>query len=350
MRVGIIGAGSIAVAAHIPGYQKLPDVKVVAISDIDAGQAREVAQKFGIARVFNDYHRLLEMKLDAVSVCTPTYLHAEAAIAALEAGSHVLCEKPMALNAAQAEQVISVAKRSGKILMMAFNNRFREDTQALKRMIEAGALGEIYFARAGWLRRRGIPGRGGWFTTKAMAGGGALIDIGVHALDLALWLMGNPTPAVVLGAAYAKFGHDPSRGSGGWGKPVPGGTFDVDDFACGMIRFSDGATLILEASWASHIEKEQRFLHLLGTEAGAEITGSPQQTRLFTERDGVLQDTTLRFRDTSQGGHMAEIAHFVECIRTGCQPASTGEDGLRVMRILDAIYASAQAGKAVSLG
>lgn len=350
MRVGIIGAGNIARFAHIPGYQKLPDVEIVAICDIIEPKVKQVAAEYGIAKTFTDYRQMLKLPLDAVSICVPNSVHAEAAMVALQAGANVLCEKPMAMNAAQAGQMVRTAAEAGKILMMGFNNRFRSDTQAVKRMIEAGSLGDIYFARAGWLRRKGIPGRGSWFTRKSMSGGGALIDIGVHALDLAVWLMGKPEPVSVMGATYAKFGPDPSRGTGGWGEQDASGVFDVDDLACAMIRFANGSTLLLEASWASHVEKEQMFLSILGTQAGVQIVGSPPQTTVFSEQAGLLQDTRIIVPDAvAGGGHAAEIAEFVRCVKEGREPMSSGEDGVRVMRVLDAIYASAATGASVAV-
>jgi predicted dehydrogenase len=350
MRVGIIGAGGIVQYAHLPGYQRIPGVEVVAICDPVQARAQEMATKNGIPNVFADFRDMLALELDAVSVCVPNAMHAEAAIAALQAGCHVLCEKPMAVSAAEGEKMVAAATKSGKILMMGFNNRFRADTKALKKLIDSGMFGEIYFARSGWIRRRGIPGRGSWFTQKAMAGGGALIDIGVHALDLTLYLMGKPKAVTVMGATYAKFGGDPGRGTGGWGQAVAGGVFDVDDLACAMIRFDNGATMMLEASWASHIEREHMFVNLMGTEAGAQMLSNPAQARVFSERLGVVQDTTITANEApGNTAHFTEIAEFVSCVREGRAPMSSGDDGVQVMRILDAIYKSAQLGASVDV-
>ena len=295
MKVGIIGAGGIAQYAHIPGYQMVPDVEVVALSDPDTPRARHAARKFSIPHVFSNYQDLLKLGLDAVSVCAPNYLHAEATIAALEAGAHVLCEKPMAMNAAQAEKMVAASRRTGKLLMMAYNNRFRREAQALKKLIVAGMLGDVYFARAAWIRRRGIPSPGSWFGIKAQSGGGPLIDLGVHVLDLALWLMAEKQAATVMGATYAKFGNRPEAlGSNwAWGEPVAGGRFDVEDMACAMIRFSDGASMFLEASWAANIEREQISIHLMGDKGGAQLGGSCDSAKVFTENHGVAQDINL---------------------------------------------------------
>jgi predicted dehydrogenase len=350
MRVGIIGAGGIVQYAHLPGYQRLPGVEVVAISDTVAARVKEMATKHNIPHVFTDYREMLKLDLDAVSVCLPNSHHAEAAIAALESGAHVLCEKPMAMNAAEGEKMVATAKRQGKILMMGFNNRFRADSTALKKLIDSGMFGDIYFARSGWIRRRGIPGWGSWFTQKKMAGGGALIDIGVHALDLTLWLMGKPKAVTVMGATYAKFGGDPARGTGGWGEKKVDGVFDVDDLAAAMIRFDNGATMMLEASWASHIERDQMFINIMGSDAGAQMTSTPPQCKVFSEKLGVMQDTLITANEApGVTAHFTEVAEFVKCITEGRAPMSSGEDGVQVMKILDAIYKSAQTGASVTL-
>jgi predicted dehydrogenase len=348
MKVGIIGAGNIARLAHLPGYARLPGVEIAAITDILPAKAKAMAEQYKIPKVFTDYHEMLALKLDAISICVPNAVHAEATIAALESGKHVLCEKPMAMNTAEAQKMADTAKRVGKTLMMGFNNRFRSDAQALKARIEKGEFGDIYFARGGVIRRRGIPGWGSWFTRKGVAGGGALIDIGVHALDLTMWLMGKPEPVAVTGATYAKFGKTPQDGTGTWGVQEPDGFYDVDDLACAMIRFANGATLMLEASWASHIERSEMFVHILGTQAGGRLIDSPPATKIFTEIDGVRQDILLDPpKEVGGDSHFVEIVDFVDCIENGRQPSSSAADGVRVMKVLDAIYKSAATGASV---
>jgi predicted dehydrogenase len=203
---------------------------------------RKTAEEFGVKNVFTDYREMLSMDgIDAVSVCVPNHLHSTMAIDAFEAGKHVICEKPLAITPAEGEAMVAAGKKAGKLFMTAFNNRFRGDTQLLKKMIESGELGDIYYAKTGWIRRKGIPGMGGWFTTKAKSGGGPLIDIGVHVLDLAMWLMGNPKAVTVSGSTYAQFGPK-GEGLGGWGHAEENGTFDVEDLAAGFIRMDTGAT------------------------------------------------------------------------------------------------------------
>jgi len=333
VKVGVIGTG--IGSFHIRAYQKLPDVEVVAVVDLDPKRAKQIAQQYNIPRYFIDYSRLLKLDIDAVSVCTPNFLHSEMTLAALKAGKHVLCEKPMAINAQDAEEMVKVARETGKKLMIAFCNRFRNHPQLLKRYIEDGELGEIYYAKTRWLRRKGIPGMGGWFTTKAMSGGGPLIDLGVHVLDLMLWLMGNPRAVSVTGATYNKFG---SR------IPLKEGTFDVEDLACAFIRLEMGTSLFLEVSWASHIKEDAGInLSLFGTKGGAELW----PLRIYTEKHGCFVDVEPRLEEVS--GYEAEIAHFVDCIVEDKEPMATPEQGLEVTRILDAIYSSAETGREVVL-
>ena len=279
--------------------------------------------------------RCSQSDIDGISVCTPNSVHAPVAIAASEAGKHVLCEKPMSINAANCRAMVAAAKKANKILMMGFNNRFRGDTQLLKKCIENGDLGDIYYAKTGWLRRIGIPGLGGWFTTKETAGGGPLIDLGVHVLDLTLWLMGNPKPVYVLGSSYAKFGPQMAK--------EQGGTYDVEDLATGMIKLENGATVMIEASWQSFVERERAYSQLIGTEGGAEL----EPLRIYKTISGNFADVQLQHPNVS--GHEMEIRHFVECIRDNKTPLATGEHGLHIQLILDAIYESTKTGKGVEI-
>src|SRR6266545_6412392 len=214
LRVGIIGTGGIATGAHIPGYQKTPGVELYAACDVIKERAESMAERFGFRRVFTDFREMLkDPDLDVVSVCTPPFAHKDATIAALEAGKHVLCEKPMALDGDEAQQMIDAWYKSRRThhnkFSIGFQSRYGKNAQLLKRMIDAGELGEIYYGRASYLRRRGVPAWG-VFTSKAKNGGGPMIDIGVHAMDLAMWLMGHPEPVSVYGVTYRKFGNRPN--------------------------------------------------------------------------------------------------------------------------------------------
>jgi predicted dehydrogenase len=341
VRVGVVGVG--IGSLHIQGYQQHPQAEVVAVCDINEARAQQVAQEYGVPHVFTDYAQMLEkVELNAVSVCTPNALHAPVAIAAMEAGCHILCEKPMAHNLQDAERMLQVARKTGVLFMMGMNNRFRGDSQLLKRYIERGDLGDIYYAKCGWLRRNGIPGFGGWFTTKASSGGGPLIDIGVHVLDLTWWLMGCPKPVAVYGATFAKFGPE-GRGQGGWGMPQKGGTFDVEDLATAIIRFENGAVCQMDASWASYIERDVFYSQLMGTKGGATL----EPLRIFTDRHDAPVDLAPRAPTIS--GHLAEVQHFVDCILKRKTPIAPIEQGVDIMRILDGIYRSAQTGEMVKV-
>jgi len=355
IRIGIIGAGGIAQGAHIPGYQHVPGAKIVAIADPKEGRAAEVAAKFGIPNAYTSAEDLLAAGgLDAVSICSPNAFHAPQSIAALKAGLHVLCEKPMAINVPDAEAMIKTAKQTGKLLMIGMTNRFRPDTQTLKKFVDDGLLGNIYYAKAGWLRRSGIPGYGSWFTTKALAGGGCLLDIGVHYLDLALWVAGFPKPVSVTGMTYSEFG---PRGLalGNWGADIyreGKQTFDVDDLATAFIRFEGGQVLTLEVSWAAHVgEQGENYLRFMGTDGGAEIAsrnGADYPVRYFGDIHGTSYDSKL-FVSPGTNTHWTEIAHFISCIRGESQLAIKHEEALTVVKILDAVYQSAKTGDAVRI-
>ncbi|HIQ04952.1 MAG TPA: Gfo/Idh/MocA family oxidoreductase [Anaerolineae bacterium] len=355
LNTGIIGAGFIATRGHIPGYQRLPGVQVLAICDVDEARARSVAEEFHIPHVFTNYHDLLAMdEIDIVSVCPPNRFHAEMSIAALEAGKHVLCDKPMAMNAAEARQMVAAAERSGNFLTLGLHNRYHPEVQVLKRIVDGGTLGEIYYAKASLLRRTGIPGYGSWFTNKDLAGAGALFDIGVHILDLALYIIGHRLPVSVSGATFAKMGTR-QRGLGNWGIEIHRegqARFDVDDLATAFMRFDDGAVLIVDTSWAGYARSEER-LQFWGTEGGAEISslwadeGAP--LRLQLDLNGLPTEARPAVPRASVGSYFAAIEEFVNCVREGRQPPITPQQGLTVTQILDAILESASTGREVRL-
>ncbi|MBN1401262.1 MAG: Gfo/Idh/MocA family oxidoreductase [Anaerolineae bacterium] len=344
VRIGIIGAGGIARAAHIPGYRAQPDVEIAAICDVAPGKAAEAAAQFGIARAYDGYADMLAQEtLDAVSVCTPNYAHCEATLAALAAGCHVLCEKPIAMNLAEGRQMVTAARAAGKVLQIGLHQRFEPETQVLKRFIDVGELGSIYYGEATALRRRGIPSWG-VFTQKALQGGGALIDIGVHSLDRTLWLMGNPRPLTVLGATYDALG---KTGDGGvasrWGA-WDAAKFDVDDMGVALVRFDNGATLVLRATWAAHIENNLAETRILGTLGGATL--SP--LKVYRDVHQTMVDITPAWLPEVRA-HTAEITHFIACVRGQAECLVVPEQVLDVQAVLDAIYESAKTGHEVRL-
>lgn len=341
IRVGIVGMGIGRV--HAQGYSKCPRVELTAFCDLDAKRAECAAEVFGVKRIYTDFQAMLaEENLDAVSICTPNVFHAPMSIAALEAGCHVLCEKPIALNAGEAKAILEAVRKAKTKFMVAMNNRFRGDTQVLKEYVEEGTLGEIYYAKCGWVRRNGIPGMGSWFTQKEMSGGGPLVDLGVHALDLALYLMGCPKPVAAFGATYAKFG-PMDKSSGGWRTPKRGGGFDVEDLAVGQVRFENGATLVLEASWAQHCAGERLYCELYGDKGGATL----EPLRIYTDHKGEPVDISPHVPQINS--YEAEFAHFVSCITEDRPPLSTVEQALDVMKIVDAVYQSCVTGTSVEI-
>jgi predicted dehydrogenase len=344
VRIGVIGTGGIAQNAHLPGYAQIPDLcEVVALCDIDPAALQKASDKFNVKQTFDDYNKLLEMdEIDAVSVCTPNYVHMDPTIKALEAGKHVLCEKPIAMNAGEAQKMVDASKKAGKILQVGYNMRFVPSNQVLKRYVDAGELGDIYYARAQALRRRGIPGWG-VFINKEKQGGGPLIDIGVHILDLTLWMMGHPKPVAASGITYAKFGKrdDVVGFMGQWDYK----NFTVEDFAAALIRFENGATVVLESSFVANIPEDVFSSTLCGTEGGA--TTDPFQ--IMKEKHRTLQTFKPDFPSPPVNSHHAEIKSFVETIQSGGQPVVTGEHGLMVAKIMDAIYASSESGREVEI-
>jgi predicted dehydrogenase len=342
IRVGVIGTGGIATQQHIPGYQAVPGVEIAALCDVVPGRAAEAATKVPGARAYTDFREMLEREqLDAVSVTTPNFAHRDATIAAFEAGCHVLCEKPIAMNVPEAREMVAASEKAGKLLQVGQHMRFEAEAMALRKFVEAGEMGQIYHAEATYLRRRGIP-TWGVFTQSRFQGGGALIDIGVHALDRALWLMGNPKPVSVSGMTYANFGKrtDLATPRGLWDVDK----FDVDDMGVALVRFEDGATLILRACWAAHIEGNIVGTRIMGTEAGAFM--SP--LRIFRDEHGSMVDVTPTGLVPVEG-HAAEIVHFVSCIRGESECMVKTSQVLDVQAILDGIYESARTGREVRL-
>lgn len=353
IRVGVIGAG--VGAAHLDAYNKLAGVEVVGLADLNDERAAQVATTYAVPTTYHDYGDLLARPdLDAVSVCLPNMLHAPVTIAALQQGKHVLVEKPMARTVAEDEAMIAAAQAADRILMVAFNHRYRGDVQWLKQYIESGALGRIYYAKAHWMRRSGIPRLGSWFVGKEQAGGGPLIDLGVHVLDMALYLMGEPRPQTVSASAYAEFGPRGLKGGAAWERPVGGALlpYEVEDLATAFIRLEGGATLLLEASWATHSAAGDDFgVTLYGTEGGAELLvrnyTHEGTVRVFTDILGAPTDLAPRIPKAE--GHPAVIRRFIAAIRDGAPAIPSSAEGLRRTAVLAAAYQSAEAGHEVAL-
>jgi predicted dehydrogenase len=352
INVGIIGAGSIAKRGHIPGYTGQPDAKLIGVCDIVGGRARRVAGEIGAPHACEDYRELLELEeVQAVSVCTANKFHAPIAIAALNAGKHVLCEKPPAMSTSEAQAMVDAAQANGRVLMICLNNRFQPEIQLLKQYIEAGELGKIYYAKTGILRRRGSAG--GWFSQKSMSGGGALIDIGVHCLDWTWWLMGCPPPLQVYGQTYQEIGSYHLAYETSWtpadlvGQAKPADwAGDTDELAIATIRLAGGGTLRVEVSWALNNQKTTQYTELYGDRAGARL--SP--LTLFGQERGRLFDKSIQVPEQEQvRTHGLAIRHFLDCVQTGGQPLTTPQQIVNLMRMLDAIYESAETGELIKL-
>jgi predicted dehydrogenase len=343
LRVGVVGLG--IGKHHIKGYQSHSAAEVVAVADPNRQRLDATAKELGIPSLYEDAAEMLRReRLDVVSVATPNRFHKSLAVAALRAGCHVLCEKPMAMTAAEARQMNAAARKARRRIMINFSFRFTPMSWALKREVDTGVLGDVYFASTQWLRRRGMPGFGGWFGQKALAGGGPLIDLGVHRLDLALWLMGYPKPEWVMGATY-----DPIASAAA---KAQGKAFDVEDFASAYIRFRNGATLQLQASWAGNIkERELMETRLLGTRGGLVQRnvgeGYEFEAELFVERGGTQFDYRPHPPIPNAPGAMY---HFIDSIVNRTPHIATGEEGEVVMKLLDAIYRSARTRRPVRVG
>jgi len=356
IKVGIIGAGGM-VRYHIDGF-KAAGAEIVAIADVNEAAAQRTASAHGIPRVFGDVASLLaDPDVDAVSVIVPNKFHAPLALQGLQAGKHVFCEKPPAMNAGEVQQMIAAADASGKTLMFNFNNRARPESYAMMDYIRGGVVGTINSAQAKWIRRTGIPGFGGWFTTKAMAGGGPLIDL-LHMIDLALFFMGYPEPAHVLGQTFSDFITDKGF-KGPWGLPdVVGGTTDVEAAAHGFVTFRTGQVLTLQVSWAEMVKREEVSVVFQGTRAGGKVerlfgTDGLDATaidacELYVQENGNSVNRSVITSPCEDMGRIRSAANFIRAIEGTEAPLNTPTQALALMKIIDAIYASARSGAPVA--
>ncbi|WP_166984370.1 Gfo/Idh/MocA family protein [Paramicrobacterium fandaimingii] len=344
MRVGVVGLGW-AGQQHMNAYHDSDDVQLVAIAGQEDDALAELGERFGVTRRYHDWQDLIGSgDLDAVSVAVPTFLHAPITVAALDAGIHVLCEKPIARDATEAQTMVEAAQRAGRVLEIAFNHRRRGDIEALKDAVDDGLIGRPYHGRATWMRRSGIPSLGSWFTNRNMAGGGPLVDLGVHVLDYSLHLFGEPRVLAVSAVTHAELG---PRGRGGApdSKQNTGSAFEVEDLASALLRLEGGGSLILETSWAAYREAGDEFgITLYGTEGGADlrvIDYSPSgQLTIYRDNDDGVDDRVV----TADPGraHVAVVERFLEHVR---DPESWAEHDGRIgrerARVIDACYESA---------
>lgn len=351
VNVGMIGCGGIAMGKHLPSLAKIPEVRIAAFFDISWERANEAKNRFGTqeARIYDNVHDLLhDPDIHVVHVCTPNDTHAEISIAAMEAGKHVLCEKPMAKTAADARRMLEVSERTGRKLSIAYQNRYRRDSLWLNEACRNDELGEIYLAKAHAVRRRAVP-TWGVFLDLEKQGGGPLIDIGTHSLDLALWMMNNYEPRHVLGTSYRKLAERGSQANE-WG-PWDPAKFTVEDSAFAMITMKNGATVWLESSWALNtLDVDEAKVTLHGTKAGADMKGG---LRLNGEEHGRLYTKEIQLGsvwDNSVPNDAAEkeARAWIDAILQDREPVVTAKQAFVVQQILEAVYESANKGQAVS--
>lgn len=353
LNIGIIGCGGIANGKHLPSLEKIDEVNIVAFCDIDIKKAKAAANEYGTreAKVYTDYKELLkDSKIDIIHVCTPNSSHKELTVASLDAGKHVMCEKPMAKSTEEAQEMIDAAKRNNKKLTIGYQNRFRPDSQYLHNVTERGDLGDIYFAKAHAIRRRAVP-TWGVFLDEEKQGGGPLIDIGTHALDLTLWMMDNYEPESVMGSTFHKLGKK-ENAANAWGSWDPK-KFKVEDSAFGFIKMKNGATIFLESSWAlNSLEVDEAKCSLSGTEGGADMKDG---LRIHGEDFGSLYTTQVELEnkgvDFYEGEKVdeafVEARSWIDSILNDTDPVVKPEEAIVITQILEAIYESNQTGEAV---
>ncbi len=352
LNVGVVGCGGIANNKHLPAMKRTGCYNIVAFCDLVEERAEKAKKEFGTedARVYTDYEELIKEDLDAVYVLTPNSSHAPVAIAAMKAGKHVMCEKPMAKTFAEAQEMVKTAKETGKILTIGYQNRYRSDSQYLKKACANGDLGEVYYAKAHAIRRRAVP-TWGVFLDAEKQGGGPLIDIGTHALDLTLWMMDNYEPESVTGSVFRKLADQKDTGNA-WGDWDPE-VFTVEDSAFGFIRMKNGATIVLEAAWAlNSLEVDEAKTTLCGTKAGADMKDGLRINRVqygkqCVEKPALGAGGVAFYDGAAERPEDEEQKIFYDAIVNGKPLTVLPEQAMVVTQILEAIYESAKTGKTI---
>jgi predicted dehydrogenase len=356
IKIGIIGAGGM-LRYHAAGF-KSAGAEIVAVADVNAAAARSVAAREGIPRSFGDVAEMLQEcpEISAVSVIVPNKFHAPVALQALAAGKHVFCEKPPALNAREASEMAALAQAKNLTLMFNFNNRARPESYAMMEYIRQGAVGRINSAQAKWIRRTGIPGLGGWFTTKALSGGGPLIDL-VHMLDLALYFMGYPEPEWVMAQTFNDFITDKNF-KGPWGIPdVANGVTDVESACHGLVKCKTGQIISLQISWAEMVRREEVSVAFQGTKAGGLVQRlfgvdgldhtATDACELYVQENGRSVNRSILVSPDETMGRTRSAANFIRTLEGTEAPLNTPDQAVSLMRLIDAAYASASSGQPV---
>ena len=351
IKVAVVGVGNIS-GVHIESYLALPELfELYAFCDINKDRLEFMGKKYGVSRLYTDEAEMLAAlpELDAVDVCTWNAAHAPCSIMALEAGKNVLCEKPMAMTVAEAEAMKAAADKAGKLLMIGFVRRFGRDCDAVKDFVEGGTLGELYYTKVRYLRRNGCPG--GWFANKELSGGGPLIDLGVHVIDLARYVMGNKKPISVYGLTFNKIGKRTNiKGTKAYVASTAGKAdiYNCEDLASALIRFEDGSAISVEASFNLNIGKDENYVQFFGSKGGARLEND---LSIYTDIDGHLVNISLPEKTTLEFDKIFkdEIRNFGEAINGTAPCRNPAEDGIELMKILRAIYDSAESGHEIIL-
>ncbi|QHW31292.1 Gfo/Idh/MocA family oxidoreductase [Paenibacillus rhizovicinus] len=347
IRIGVIGAGSIS-EMHLKSYDKNPNAKLYAICDLNEQRAQAKADKYAIPHVYTDYLELLaNPEIDAISICTWNNSHAAISIAALNAGKHVLCEKPLCRTVEEALQVEQAVRQSEKTLQVGFVRRYSANTRIVKEMADQGDLGEIYYAKASCIRKLGNPG--GWFSDHERSGGGPLIDVGVHVIDLCWYLMGRPKVKSISGNTYKKLGNRANVQNLAYYKSsdYDADKNTVEDMANALIRFENGASLYVDVSFTLHAKEDELTVKLYGEKGGVEL--EPSLT-FITEKYNTIMNATPQINNLSfdfAAGFQDEINYFIEVCNGTKQTLSPVEDGVEMMKMLCGIYESAEAGEEI---
>lgn len=332
VKIAVVGVGAIAQVTHLPIWRKLENVEVVAVCDTNRNKARWVAEKYGVPSSYSDLDTLLQRDdIEAVDICTPTHSHVDIATSALSSGKHVLVEKPIARNYAEAHRMTDYAKEYGRSLMVGMNVRFRQDAMVLKTFTQQGELGHIFYAKTGWLRRRESMVQRTWLSNKEISGGGVFMDLGIQMLDVGLWLMGESKAVSVVASTYNN------------------SSLSVEDSAAVFVRMENGATLTIEVSWTLLMDKDFFYTNLFGESGGALLN----PLRVHKELHNNLVNVTPAKEDSPQNiykkSYENELRAFVQHIRDQSVMIATSEEILERMRIVDAVYESAKTGREVLL-
>ncbi len=342
LRVGFIGVGGIAQSRHIPAFMKLSDkVTIMGVSDVNEETAKRVASEHDIPNVYAEYRDMFA-DVDAVTICTPNKFHAEITIAALEAGVHVLCEKPMAMTTAECEAMLKASEKSGKVLAIAYHYRFMKETQAARRLILENEIGSPMVARVKALRRRKVPGWG-VFTNKDLQGGGSLIDYGCHFLDLSMWLLGQPAPIQVTGTTYNRLSKMPNQ-LNQWGS-FNHETFEVDDHVTAYITFENGASMLFETSWSANIKDDEESVSISGETGGIDLF----PLEVNQAKNGMLLSSKADWIPGEEDPGLPQALNFVNSCLGLEELVVKPQEALNVTKLIDAIYKSSETGESIRI-